>query len=99
MKKHESIGGNILTAILLFGTAAFAAGPGAGIKIVFFPGGSEGGPFASIVYNGAKAAQDVLGCDVEYIWSGLEQREDDRSVQGSHRPKARRHLPSWVTRG
>ncbi len=60
----------ILAAVLLFGTAAFAAGPGAGVKIVFFPGGSEGGPFASIVYNGAKAAQDVLGCDVEYIWSG-----------------------------
>jgi simple sugar transport system substrate-binding protein len=69
MKRHGLLAA-ILSAILLFGTAAFAAGPGAGIKIVFFPGGSEGGPFASIVYNGAKAAQDVLGCDVEYIWSG-----------------------------
>lgn len=41
----------------------------AGIKIVFFPGGNEGCPFASVVYKGALAAQKDLGCDVEYIWS------------------------------
>jgi simple sugar transport system substrate-binding protein len=40
------------------------------VSIVFFPGGSEGGPFASVVYNGAKAAEQDLGCDVEYVWSG-----------------------------
>ncbi len=40
------------------------------VSIVFFPGGSEGGPFASVVYNGAKAAEKDLGCDVEYVWSG-----------------------------
>ena len=40
------------------------------VSIVFFPGGSEGGPFASVVYNGAKAAEEDLGCDVEYVWSG-----------------------------
>lgn len=42
----------------------------AGIKIVFFPGGSEGGPFASVVYRGAKAAEEDLGCTVDYVWSG-----------------------------
>ncbi len=41
----------------------------AGIKIVFFPGGNEGCPFASVVYKGALAAQKDLGCDVEYVWS------------------------------
>jgi simple sugar transport system substrate-binding protein len=41
-----------------------------GINIVFFPGGSEGGPFASVVYRGAKAAEEDLGCTVEYVWSG-----------------------------
>jgi simple sugar transport system substrate-binding protein len=56
--------------VLFYAAAALAGGPGEGVKIVFFPGGSEGGAFASIVYNGAKAAQDVLGCDVEYVWSG-----------------------------
>jgi len=41
-----------------------------GIRIVFFPGGSEGGPFASVVYRGAKAAEEDLGCKVDYVWSG-----------------------------
>lgn len=37
--------------------------------IVFFPGGSPGGPFASVVYNGAVAAAADLGANVEYVWS------------------------------
>lgn len=40
-----------------------------GVKIVFFPGGTEGGPFETVVYNGAVAAAADLGPDVEYIWS------------------------------
>jgi len=40
-----------------------------GIHIVFFPGGNEGCPFASVVYRGAKAAEEDLGCTVEYVWS------------------------------
>jgi simple sugar transport system substrate-binding protein len=40
-----------------------------GTKIVFFPGGSPGGPFATVVYNGAVAAEADLGADVEYVWS------------------------------
>jgi simple sugar transport system substrate-binding protein len=38
-------------------------------KIVFFPGGSPGGPFATVVYNGALAAAVDTGADVEYVWS------------------------------
>lgn len=38
-------------------------------KIVFFPGGSPGGPFATVVYNGAVAAAVDTGADVEYMWS------------------------------
>jgi simple sugar transport system substrate-binding protein len=41
----------------------------AGTKIIFFPGGSPGGPFATVVYNGAVAAAADLGADVEYVWS------------------------------
>ncbi len=37
--------------------------------IVFFPGGSPGGPFAQVVYNGAVAAAADLGANVEYVWS------------------------------
>lgn len=40
-----------------------------GKKFVFFPGGPQGGAFASIVYNGARLAQEQTGCDVEYVWS------------------------------
>ncbi len=40
-----------------------------GISITFFPGGSEGGPFASVVYRGAKAAEEDLGVKVDYVWS------------------------------
>ena len=35
-----------------------------GIKIVFFPGGPQGGVFAVNVYNGAKQAEADLGVKV-----------------------------------
>ena len=41
-----------------------------GIRITFFPGGNPGGPFASVVYRGARAAEKDLGCKVDYVWSG-----------------------------
>jgi len=41
----------------------------AGIRIVFFPGGPPGCPFASVVYRGALAAEKDLGCSVEYVFS------------------------------
>jgi simple sugar transport system substrate-binding protein len=40
-----------------------------GMKIVFFPGGTAGGGFETVVYNGAKAAQAAFGPDVQYQWS------------------------------
>jgi simple sugar transport system substrate-binding protein len=41
----------------------------AGVKLVFFPGGTAGGGFETVVYNGAKAAQAAFGPDVTYQWS------------------------------
>ncbi len=41
----------------------------AGTKIVFFPGGSPGGGFETVVYNGALAAAADTGADVQYVWS------------------------------
>jgi len=38
-------------------------------KIVFFPGGSAGGGFETVVYNGAVAAAADTGAQVEYLWS------------------------------
>ena len=40
-----------------------------GTKIVFFPGGSAGGGFETVVYNGAVQAAADTGADVEYVWS------------------------------
>jgi simple sugar transport system substrate-binding protein len=39
------------------------------MKITFFPGGTAGGSFETVVYNGAKAAQAAFGADVTYQWS------------------------------
>jgi len=46
-----------------------AGGWCSGVRIVFFPGGPEGGVFAVNVYNGAVQAQADLGATVEYVWS------------------------------
>jgi simple sugar transport system substrate-binding protein len=40
-----------------------------GTKIVFFPGGTPGGGFETVVYNGALAAAADTGADVQYVWS------------------------------
>ena len=40
-----------------------------GTNIVFFPGGTEGGSFETVVYNGAKAAENLFGPSVQYQWS------------------------------
>lgn len=40
-----------------------------GTKIVFFPGGTAGGSFETVVYNGALAAAADTGADVQYVWS------------------------------
>lgn len=51
------------------GDGAPTAGFCSDTNIVFFPGGPEGGPFATVVYNGAVAAQKITGANVEYVWS------------------------------
>src|SRR4029453_16033658 len=40
-----------------------------GMDIVFFPGGTEGGGFETVVYNGAQAAEKAFGPNVTYQWS------------------------------
>jgi simple sugar transport system substrate-binding protein len=51
--------------------AAFASTKNwcAGTKIVFFPGGTPGGGFEEVVYNGALQAAADTGADVQYVWS------------------------------
>jgi simple sugar transport system substrate-binding protein len=49
--------------------AAATSGWCSGTKIVFFPGGSPGGGFETVVYNGALQAAKDTGADVQYVWS------------------------------
>lgn len=42
------------------------------ISIWFDTGGPEGCSFGTIVYNGALAAEEDLGCDVTYLFSGWD---------------------------
>ncbi len=63
----------VLSFVLVFSVAVVAYAEGKhfeDVSIVFFPGGSEGGSFASVVYRGAKAAEEDLGPKVDYVWSG-----------------------------
>lgn len=45
------------------------------LRIVFFPGGPQGGVFAVNVYNGAKQAEFDLGCKVNYVWSDWDPQK------------------------
>jgi simple sugar transport system substrate-binding protein len=40
-----------------------------GVKLVFFPGGTAGGGFEQVVYNGAVQAAKDTGANVQYVWS------------------------------
>ena len=63
------------TAAPVAPTATTGAAPAAGTdwcsgtKIVFFPGGTPGGGFEQVVYNGALQAAKDTGADVQYVWS------------------------------
>jgi simple sugar transport system substrate-binding protein len=57
--------------------AAAPAGEGwcSNVRIVFFPGGPQGGVFANNVYNGAKQAQADLGAKVDYVFSDWDPQK------------------------
>jgi simple sugar transport system substrate-binding protein len=72
MKKIIGAAGAALICSLgLFASPAKADVDGscAGKSLIFFPGGGEGDTFASIVYRGAKLAEQQTGCHVDYVWS------------------------------
>ncbi len=45
------------------------------VKLVFFPGGPEGGVFAVNVYNGAVQAAKDTGAQVSYVWSNWDPQK------------------------
>ncbi|MEO0565587.1 MAG: substrate-binding domain-containing protein, partial [Chloroflexota bacterium] len=62
----------IVAVIPMTATAQEEPGWCSDTDIVFFPGGPAGGPFASVVYNGALRAEADLGANVEYVWSNWD---------------------------
>jgi simple sugar transport system substrate-binding protein len=69
-----------LTASLLLVNRSFVAAQEdnrtcAGVDIVFFPGGSPGGPFETVVYNGAVRAAEELGANIQYFWSDWDPQK------------------------
>ncbi len=68
-KKQRVAVVSLVLGLTLAASAAAADLSCDGKRFVFFPGGPEGGSFASIVYNGAVLAAEHTGCNVEYVWS------------------------------
>ena len=61
----------VLTCVALLVLPVIAQVSEGPVVIYFFPGGAPGGTFATVVYNGAKEAADILGdrVEVRYLWS------------------------------
>jgi simple sugar transport system substrate-binding protein len=76
MKKTIKILAILVTLALVVAVAAPAQVKWASrVRIVFFPGGPQGGVFAVNVYNGAKQAEADLGCRVDYVWSDWDPQK------------------------
>jgi len=58
-----------------------AESPFKDITIRFFCGGDEGDMFANVVYNGAKVAEKLMGCKVEYVFSGWSPEKMTRQLR------------------
>jgi len=65
----------VLAGFFLFQNAKHAQKHFKGVRIIFFNGGAQGDSFASVVYNGAKAAEGDFGATVEYVWSGWDKEK------------------------
>ena len=63
----QSIGFTLVTPVAAQDTAATQWC--SDVNIVFFPGGSPGGSFETVVYNGAVQATADLGPNTQYVWS------------------------------
>ncbi len=65
----------LLAVVVAVAAPAQTKGWASNVRIVFFPGGPEGGVFAVNVYNGAKQAELDLGCKVNYVWSDWDPQK------------------------
>ena len=75
-RKMLAIAGVVLALAMVAQVAtAQTTGWASKVHIVFFPGGTPGGPFETVVYNGAKQAENDLGCRVDYVWSDWDTQK------------------------
>ncbi|HUI69666.1 MAG TPA: substrate-binding domain-containing protein [Spirochaetia bacterium] len=65
----------VLALVVIAMAPAQTKGWASKVRIVFFPGGPQGGVFAVNVYNGAKQAEADLGCKVNYVWSDWDPQK------------------------
>jgi simple sugar transport system substrate-binding protein len=67
----------VLTCVALLVLPVVAQVSEGPIVIYFFPGGAPGSTFATVVYNGAQAAAEILGnrVEVRYLWSDWSQQK------------------------
>ena len=75
MKSKVLVIAVVLLAVVAFAVPAQTKGWASKVHIVFFPGGSPGGPFETVVYQGAKQAEQDLGCKVDYVWSDWDPQK------------------------
>jgi simple sugar transport system substrate-binding protein len=78
MRKSKALA--VLAVVLALALVAAAVAPAQAkwaskVRIVFFPGGPQGGVFAVNVYNGARQAEMDLGCKVDYVWSDWDPQK------------------------
>lgn len=65
----------VLALVVVAMAPAQTKGWASNVRIVFFPGGPQGGVFAVNVYNGAVQAAADLGCKVNYVWSNWDPQQ------------------------
>lgn len=75
MKSRMLVIAVVLLAVVVAVAAPAQAKWASDVRIVFFPGGPQGGVFAVNVYNGAKQAEADLGCKVNYVWSDWDPQK------------------------
>src|SRR5271157_4187372 len=75
MKSRMLVLAVVLMAIVVIVAAPAQAKWASNVRIVFFPGGPQGGVFAVNVYNGARQAEADLGVKVNYVWSDWDPQK------------------------